>query len=57
MTKKTNAQPPKKLTGIKLIDVPKKAVGTKAISSALNHVFSEVGVIKGIGLLKNLNQT
>lgn len=57
MTKKTNAQPPKKFTGIKLTEIPTKAVGTKAISSALQHVFSEVGVIKGIGILKNLNQT
>ena len=55
--KNTNAQPPKKLTGIKLTQVPEKAVGTKAITSALNHVFTEVGVLKGIGLLKNLNQT
>lgn len=54
--KNIKAQPPKDLTGIKLIDVPKKAVGTKAIKSALNHVFSETGVAKGISLLKNMNQ-
>ena len=54
--KKTHAQPPEKLTGIKLIDIPKKAVGTKAIQSVLNHVFSETGVSKGISLLKNINQ-
>lgn len=54
--KKTTAQPPNKLTGIKLTEIPKKAVGTKAITSALSHVFSEVGVLKGIGVLKNLNQ-
>jgi molybdopterin-dependent oxidoreductase alpha subunit len=54
--KKTHAQPPEKLTGIKLIDIPKKAVGTKAIQSALKHVFSETGVSKGISLLKNINQ-
>ncbi len=57
MKKKTNAQPPKKLTGIQLTEIPKKAVGTKAIQSALNHVFSEIGTTKGIGVLKNLNQT
>lgn len=57
MTKKTKAQPPKKLTGIQLTPVPTKAVGTKAITSALKHVFTEVGVLKGIGILKNLNQT
>ncbi|WBX72422.1 FdhF/YdeP family oxidoreductase [Tenacibaculum retecalamus] len=54
--KKIHAQPPEKLTGIKLIDIPKKAVGTKAIQSALKHVFSETGVAKGISLLKNINQ-
>ena len=54
--KKIHAQPPEELTGIKLIDIPKKAVGTKAIKSALNHVFSETGVSKGISLLQNLNQ-
>ena len=54
---KSKAQPPKKFTGIKFTDIPKKAVGTTAIKSSLNHVFSEVGVLKGIGLLKNLNQT
>ena len=53
---KIQAQPPEKLTGIKLIDIPKKAVGTKAIQSALNHVFTETGVTKGISLLKNINQ-
>ncbi len=55
-TKKTKAQPPEKLTGIKLTDIPESAVGTKAIKSALNHVFTETGVGRGIGLLKNLNQ-
>ncbi|MBU3012168.1 FdhF/YdeP family oxidoreductase [Polaribacter vadi] len=56
MSKKTNAQPPEKLTGIELIDVPKSAVGAKAIASALGHIKNEVGVLKGISLLKNLNQ-
>lgn len=51
------AQPPAEFTGIKLTEVPQKAVGTKAIKSALNHVFSETGVGTGISLLKNLNQT
>ena len=56
MIKKTNAQPPEKLTGIELTDIPKSAVGVKAIKSSLNHVVGEVGLVKGIGLLKNLNQ-
>lgn len=54
--KKIQAQPPENLTGIKLINIPKKAVGTKAIKSALNHVFSEAGISKGISLLKSINQ-
>jgi molybdopterin-dependent oxidoreductase alpha subunit len=56
MPKKTTAQPPEKLTGIQLIDIPTSAVGAKAIKSALKHIKDEVGIIKGIGLLKNLNQ-
>ncbi|SOU87923.1 FdhF/YdeP family oxidoreductase [Tenacibaculum dicentrarchi] len=54
--KTVKAQPPENLTGIKLIEIPTKAVGTKAIKSALSHVFSETGVVKGIQLLKNMNQ-
>ena len=56
MFKKTNAQPPEKLTGIELKEIPNSSVGSKAIASALGHIKKEVGVIKGIGLLKNLNQ-
>ena len=54
--KNIKAQPPKKLTGIKLTEVPRKSVGTKAIHSALSHVFSETSIAKGISLLKNINQ-
>lgn len=54
--KKTHAQPPEKLTGIKLTEIPKSAVGVKAIASALSHVSDEVGLGKGIGLLAKLNQ-
>ena len=56
MIKKTDAQPPEKFTGIELTDIPKSAVGVKAIKSSLNHVIGEVGLVKGIKLLKNLNQ-
>lgn len=54
--KKTHAQPPEKLTGIKLTEIPKSAVGVKAIKSALTHVSEEVGLGKGIGLLAKINQ-
>ena len=56
-TKKTNAQPPEKHTGINLKKIPAKAVGTTAIKSALKHIISEVGITKGASLLKNMNQT
>ncbi|WP_435416029.1 FdhF/YdeP family oxidoreductase [Polaribacter aestuariivivens] len=56
MSKNTNAQPPEKLTGIKLKEIPKSAVGVKAIKSALTHINDEVGLVNGIQLLKNLNQ-
>jgi molybdopterin-dependent oxidoreductase alpha subunit len=56
MTKKSNAQPPEKLTGIKFKSIPKSAVGVKAIASAVTHIKNEVGVLKGIRLLKNINQ-
>lgn len=55
-TKKTHAQPPEKLTGIKLKEIPESAVGAKAIASALSHISKEVGMRKGIGLLAKLNQ-
>ena len=56
MLKKTDAQPPEKLTGIELIKIPKSAVGVKAIKSTIKHIKKETGLIKGIGLLKNVNQ-
>lgn len=56
MKKETNAQPPEKLTGIEFTKIPTSSVGGKAIKSALTHIKDEVGVLKGIRLLKNLNQ-
>ncbi len=56
MSKKITAQPPEKLTGIQLTEVPKSSVGLKAIASALTHIKDEVGILKGIGLLKKVNQ-
>jgi molybdopterin-dependent oxidoreductase alpha subunit len=56
MSKKTTAQPPEKLTGIQLTKVPETSVGVKAIVSALTHIKNEVGIVKGISLLKNINQ-
>ena len=42
MSKMPNEQPPEKLTGIRLTEVPKTAVGVKAIVSALTHVKNEI---------------
>lgn len=55
--RRRHAQPPEKLTGIKLKKIPESAVGFKAIKSALSHINSEVGMGKGVGLLAKLNQT
>ena len=55
-SKKVHAQPPEKLTGIKLTKVPESAAGVPAIKSALAHVNDEVGLGKGIGLLAKINQ-
>tara|TARA_B110000305_G_scaffold93266_1_gene105131 strand:- start:684 stop:2987 length:2304 start_codon:yes stop_codon:yes gene_type:complete len=56
MSKERNAQPPEKLTGIQLKKIPATAVGFPAIVSALTHIKKKVGVLKGIRLLKNINQ-
>lgn len=54
--KKTIAQPPETLTGIKEVIVPKSAVGTTAIVSAMKHIVEEVGFFKGMKLLNKMNQ-
>jgi len=55
-TKKIHAQPPEKLTGIELKKIPTSAVGFKAIKSTISRIKDEVGLVKGISLLANLNQ-
>ena len=56
MFKKTDAQPPEKLTGIEFTEIPESAVGVKAIQSSIHHINKEVGISKGLQLLKKLNQ-
>ena len=56
MSKKINAQSPEKLTGIQLKEIPTSAVGFKAIKSSIQVIAREVGLVKGIQLLKNINQ-
>jgi hypothetical protein len=55
-TKKTTAQTPEKLTGIRLTKIPKAAVGFKAIRSTFAQINREVGLVKGMGLLAKINQ-
>ena len=56
MSKIPKNKPSKKRTEIRLTEVPKTAVGVKAIASALSHIKNEVGVVKGIQLLSKINQ-
>ena len=56
MSKISKKEPSKKQTEIRLTEVPKTAVGVKAIASALSHIKNEVGVFKGIQLLSKINQ-
>jgi molybdopterin-dependent oxidoreductase alpha subunit len=56
MSKKIHSSPPEKLTGVQLAKIPKSAAGFKAIQSVFKTITKEVGLFKGIGLLKNLNQ-
>ena len=55
-TKKTDAQPPEKLTGIELTKIPTSAAGIKAIQSTFKHISEEVGIVNGIKLLSKINQ-
>ncbi len=56
MLMKTNAQPPIEFTGIEIDQPANTAAGTKAIYSSLKHVFGEMGIPQGIGVLKKMNQ-
>ncbi|PIE48628.1 MAG: hypothetical protein CSA39_06780 [Flavobacteriales bacterium] len=53
---RTDAQPPEKLTGIKLKKIPTSSAGLPALSSSIKHIARETGFIKGIKLISKLNQ-
>lgn len=53
---KTNAQPPAKLTGLKLSDPPMTAGGLKAVRESLKHLRKETGVVSGMLTLSRMNQ-
>jgi molybdopterin-dependent oxidoreductase alpha subunit len=50
------AEPPADFTGLTLGKAKKYAAGMPAVISSLKHVFSEVGVAKGLKALSKLNQ-
>lgn len=52
----SKAQPPEKLTGIKLTKPKTEAGGLPAVISSMKHVFSEVGVIDGTKAMLKINQ-
>jgi len=53
---RTTAQPPEKLTGLKLGSIPESAGGLTAVGVALQHVQREMGTLRGFKLLSKLNQ-
>ncbi len=55
-TEKTTAQPPEAFTGIKIKAPKETAAGVEAIKSALQHVFGEMGMARGLQTLAKLNQ-
>ena len=54
--KKISAQPPAKFTGISLEEASTGAAGPKAVKIALKHIMEEMSVVKGLKVLKRLNQ-
>ena len=56
MAKEINAQPPEKFTGIELKKPSQSAAGIPAVISSLKHVFGEIGVVRGLSTLNQMNQ-
>ena len=54
--KRTNAQPPEKLTGLVRKNPAKSAGGFMAIISSVKHILREMGPAKGWKLLSKMNQ-
>ena len=52
----SKAQPPEKLTGIKVGQPKEIAAGANAVLSAMKHVYGQVGVVDGTQVLLKLNQ-
>lgn len=54
--KNPKAEPPETFTGLNLGEPKEYAAGFPAVVSSLQHVFREVGVVKGLKALSKLNQ-
>lgn len=48
--------PPEKLTGIKISNSPKSAAGIGGITTAMQHISEEIGLIDGLKLMSKINQ-
>ncbi|MBL7836822.1 MAG: hypothetical protein JNM67_04860, partial [Bacteroidetes bacterium] len=51
-----NAENPESFTGIRITLPKETAAGIPGVVSAMRHVFSEMGVGRGLKVLANLNQ-
>ncbi|MGB0838012.1 MAG: molybdopterin-dependent oxidoreductase, partial [Flavobacteriaceae bacterium] len=54
--KKTGAQNPEKLTGIKLTSIPKTAAGLGGVTHAMEFIYKEPGLRRGVAGLYKMNQ-
>ncbi len=54
--RKVQLLPPEKLTGLKVTQLPKKAAGLKAVTSAMRHLSDELGLFEGLKLMTKINQ-
>jgi molybdopterin-dependent oxidoreductase alpha subunit len=54
--RKVRVVPPAKLTGIRVKALKQSAVGLPAISSSIQHIAEEMGLLKGWKVLQKLNQ-
>jgi molybdopterin-dependent oxidoreductase alpha subunit len=50
------AQPPERLTGIRLDDPKQAAAGVPAVASSLKHVYGNAGLVRGTAAMLSLNQ-
>ena len=51
-----NTQPPEEFTGLNIKNPSESAAGLPAVISSLKHAFSEMGVLRGLSTLNQMNQ-